>query len=246
MRDRLTFQHPADAIKGCGAQVCSTHAVVLEGAVGGGDPVSDDFADGVGIDADFVLGMGVGAQAQEVEEVVQVYLPVPLGVDVGGQIHAGKLSREALLAALSDHLFIMVIAAHGIVAQITQDTFGFFSAERLTTALVVDDRLGGKRVGRGDVEFAIQDRVAGRVFVDVGGAVADPLAGDEDREFDVELDLAHLERGRVPVPHEIADEPFIILNGFGALAVADPRGLCYGTVVAHIVNDADKAVVEHG
>ena len=57
----------------------------------------------------------------------------------------------------------------------------------------------------GDVEFAVKDRVAGRVFVDVGGAVADPLAGDEYGEFDVEFHLAHFKRGRVPVTHEVAD-----------------------------------------
>src|SRR5947207_2589465 len=52
---------------------------------------------------------------------------------------------------------------------------------------------------RRDVELVVEDRIARRIFVDVGGTVADPLPRDKDRQFDVILDLAHLERGRMAV-----------------------------------------------
>jgi hypothetical protein len=118
--------------------------------------------------------------------------------------------------------------------------------QHLAPALVVDGGLGGKLFGGGDVELPVEDRVAGGVFVDVGGAVADPLAGDEDGKLDVELDLAHLERGGVPVAHEVADQALVVLDVLGAGAVGDAGGLDDGGIVAHVVDDADEAVVKHG
>ena len=100
--------------------------------------------------------------------------------------------------------------------------------------------LGGR-----DVEFVVEDRIAGGVFVDVGGAVADPLPRDKDRQFDVVLDLAHLERRRVPVPHQIVDEAPVLADPPGAAPVGDARRLHDRAVVAHVVDDPDKAVVEH-
>ncbi len=100
--------------------------------------------------------------------------------------------------------------------------------------------------GFGHVELVVEDRVARGIFVHVGGAMADPLARHEDRQLHVVLDLAHLERRRVTVPHEIVDEAAILADLLGAAAVAHPRGLHDGGIVAHVVDDADEAVIEHG
>ena len=75
--------------------------------------------------------------------------------------------------------------------------------------------------------------------------MADPLARHEDRQLHVVLDLAHLERRRVAMPHEIVDETAILADLLGAAAVAHPRGLHHGGIVAHVVDDADEAVIEH-
>ncbi len=139
----------------------------------------------------------------------------------------------------------MVIAARGVAFEVFQHAGGFFAGQRFAPALIVDHRLRGEFVGFGDVEFAVEDRIARGVFVDVGGAVPDPLAGDKDGQFDVQLDLAHLERGRVPVAHQVADQPFVVLHRFGAFAVGHARRLTDRGIVAHIVDDADEAVVEH-
>ena len=61
----------------------------------------------------------------------------------------------------------------------------------------------------------------------------------------MQFDLAHLKGRRVPVAHEIADKPLIVLDRFGALAIADPRRLTDRRIVAHIVDNADKPVVQH-
>ena len=189
--------------------------------------------------------MGVGAQAQEVEQVVQVHLPVPLGVDIGGQVHPGQFPRQPLLALLRQHRLIVVIGAAGIGFQHFQHAGRFFARQHLAPALIVDRALRGQVFGCRNVELAVQDRIAGRVFVDVGGAVPDPLAGDKDRQLHMQLDFAHLEGRRMPVPHQIADQTFVIADMFGARAIGHARGLHDGGVIAHIVDHADKAVIQH-
>ena len=72
----------------------------------------------------------------------------------------------------------------------------------------------------------------------------DPLPGDENRQFDVKLDLAHLERGGVPVAHQVADQSGILLYPLGAAAIGDPGRLHDGVVISHVVDDADEAVIE--
>ena len=76
--------------------------------------------------------------------------------------------------------------------------------------------------------------------------MADPLAGDENRQLDVELDLAHLKRRRMAVAHQVIDQPGILVDFFGAAAIGNARRLHDGAIVAHIVDDAHKPVVEHG
>ena len=189
--------------------------------------------------------MGIGPQTQEVEQVVQVHLPVPLRIDIGGQVHPRQLARQALLAVLAQHLLIMVIGAAGVGFQHFQHARRLFARQHLAPALIVDGALRGQMFGGGNVELAVQDRIAGRVFVDVGGAVPDPLAGDEDRQLHMQLDLAHLEGRRMPVPHQIADQPLVIADMLGARAVRHARGLHDGGIVAHVVDHPDEAVIQH-
>jgi len=71
--------------------------VFLKGGPGEGDPFLDDFGDGPGVLADLPLGLGGEAELEEVEEVVQILLPVELGVEVQGKDHPGHLPGHALL-----------------------------------------------------------------------------------------------------------------------------------------------------
>src|SRR5262245_48753298 len=100
-------------------------------------------------------------------------------------------------------------------------------------------------LGLGDIEFVVEDGVARRVLVDVGGAMANPLPRHEDRQLHMVLDLAHLERRGVAVPHEIVDQPAVLADLLGAAAVAHARGLHDGGIVAHVVDHSDEAVIEH-
>jgi hypothetical protein len=59
------------------------------------------------------------------------------------------------------------------------------------------------------------------------------------------LDLAHLERGRVAVAHQIIDQPLILAELARAPAIGDAGGLHDCRIVAHVVDDPDEAVIEH-
>jgi hypothetical protein len=74
----------------------------------------------------------------------------------------------------------------------------------------------------------------------------DPLPRDKDRQFYVVLDLAHLERRRMAVSHQIVDEPLVLTDLAGAAAVGHAGRLHDRCVVAHVIDDADKSVIENG
>ena len=105
--DRFARQHALDHVEPAGRERDRVHPVVAEGLVGRRHPAQDDLVeDHVGIGADLVLGVGVGPQRQEVQQVVQVDLPVELRVVVDRQRRARELAGEAgtvgvLLLAIS-------------------------------------------------------------------------------------------------------------------------------------------------
>ena len=45
--------------------------------------------------------------------------------------------------------------------------------------------------------------------------------------------------------HKVADQPGILADPPGATAIGDARGLYHRGVVAHVVDDAHKTVVQH-
>src|SRR5579875_2183794 len=75
--------------------------------------------------------------------------------------------------------------------------------------------------------------------------MADPLSRYEDRQLHVVLDLAHLEGRGMPMAHQIVDEPAILGHLLRAPAIGHARRLDHGAVVAHIVDDANEAVIKN-
>ena len=73
----------------------------------------------------------------------------------------------------------------------------------------------------------------------------DPLPGDEDRQLHVQLQLAHLERRGVPHAHQVIDQAAIGADLPGAAAIGDARGLHDRGIVAHVVDHAHEAAIEH-
>jgi hypothetical protein len=92
--ERLARQRAAHHVELVAAQAGAADAVVVEGLPSVRDPRLHQVGHHLGVDADLVLGVGVDAQAEEVEEVVEVDLPVPLGVVVEREVHPGELAGE--------------------------------------------------------------------------------------------------------------------------------------------------------
>src|SRR4051794_21065700 len=49
----------------------------------------------------------------------------------------------------------------------------------------------------------------------------------------------------MPVPHQVADEPPVLRDPLGALAVRHARGLDDGLVGAHVINHPDEPVIQN-
>ena len=121
-----------------------------------------------------------------------------------------------------------------------------FALDNRAAALAIRRGLHRQVLRVRDVELLIEDRVARRVFVHIRRAMPDPLPRHKDRQLYVVLDLAHLERRRMAVAHQIIDQPLVLTDLAGAAAVGDAGRLHDRRVVAHVIDDADKPVIENG
>ncbi len=61
----------------------------------------------------------------------------------------------------------------------------------------------------------------------------------------MQLQLAHLKRGRVVMPHKVSDQTTVLVHPPGPCPVGDTRGLDDGRVGAHVVDDSHEAIVEY-
>jgi hypothetical protein len=74
--------------------------------------------------------------------------------------------------------------------------------------------------------------------------MSEPLARHENRRTDAKLDFAHLERRGVDMTQKVTDQPAIFIDAFGTNPIRHPSGLNDGVVGTHVVDDADKTIVE--
>ena len=148
--------------------------------------------------------------------------------------------------SMVEQLCVVVVGPGGVLGEKLLHPRCVLRGDQLPTALPVALRLGRDHVRVGYVELPVQDGVAGGIFVDVGRAVADPLPGHEDRQLDVQLDLAHFKRSRVVVAHQVAYQHPVGGAYLGPPAVGYPGCLDNGPVVAHVIDDSDESVVEPG
>jgi len=192
--------------------------------------------------ADLPLRVRVHPKREETEEVVEVHLPVPLGVERQRQVDAGQLPGEIVLQQG------LVGRVGGVLLLLEKVEDAALELPRhlgVVAALLVVGRLPPDLRRRGHVELVGHDAVAAGDLVEPRRPVADPLAGDEDRQLAVELEHDVLERRRVPVPHQVVDEPGILPDGLRAGPVGHARGLDDARVAAHVVDQPHEATVQN-
>ncbi len=227
----------------------AVEAVVVEGFECDGADGFDEFVHGIGVDADFFLCVLVHAEGEEVHDVVEVTLPVPFGIE-GDREDA---TREFAGYATLGHLGVVLVDVFCFVEEVEEVLSGV-EVDGFFTTLTVAGGLFADVVDGGAVEAVGHDGVASAVFVDVGGAVADPLAGDEDGHGDVEFEFDHFEGSGVAVTEEVADEPTVFGDFFGACAVGDAgglddggvAGLVFGDEAGHGIDEGNEAVLVDG
>ncbi len=215
--------------------------VLFEGLEGQGRHGLDDGRHRVAVGADLVLGVPVDPQPEEVKEIVEVDLPVHLGVEAQGEVDAGELPGylvfEQLLVVVVDELLVLLEHADDLLLQLSGH---LVVAATLPVAAALLPHLVAAR----QVELVAHDAVAAADLVQACGAVADPLAGHEDRHLDVEGEDHLLEGAGVTVPEQVVDERPVFADGFGPVAVRDAGGLDDAGVAAEVVDEAHEAVVE--
>ena len=102
-----------------------------------------------GIDANLVLRVCIGTQAQEAHQIVQVGLPVPLRIGGKRQVDARELAGEAVAVGIDagsalvliQHPGVAVVAALAIGAQQVEHARRLVAGERVAAALPVRGRL---------------------------------------------------------------------------------------------------------
>jgi hypothetical protein len=181
------------------------------------------------------------------QQVVQIDLPVPLRIGRERQRDPRQLARQrrAFRLLLIEQRLIDREAVRRRLVERLARRLGLIGAEGHAAALSVGGGLRRHMLRLGNVELPVEDRIARRILVHVGGAVPDPLPRHEDRQLHMQLDLAHLEGRRMRVAQQVADQPAVVSRRLRPAAIADPRRLHDGRVVAHIVDHAHETVIEH-
>ncbi len=216
--------------------------MLLEGLEGQWADRTDHGGHDVAVRADLVLGVPVQPQAEEVEEVVEVDLPVHLGVEAERQVDACQLARDAVL----EQGLVVLVGAVLVGSQRADHPLGRCRLHRPLASLAVARALGAHLDGARQVELVAHHRVASADFVEPGGTVADPLTRHEDRHLHVEGEDHLLERAGVAVAQQVVDEGSILAHGLGALPVRYPRRLDDARVPSEVVDEPHEAVVENG
>ena len=155
-------------------------------------------------------------------------------------------SRGGSVPVLVEQFSVVVVGPGGVLDEKLLHPRCLLRRDQPLSALPVALRLGRDHIRVRYVELAVQDGVAGGIFVDIGRAVPDPLPGHEDGQLDVQLDLAHFKRSRVVVAHQVAYQRPVGGAYVGTVAVGYSGCLHDGSVVAHVIDDSDESVVEPG
>src|SRR5579864_8427811 len=97
----------------------------------------------------------------------------------------------------------------------------------------------------GDIKLLIKNRIARRIFVDIGCSVTNPLTRNEDGEFYVKLNLTHFKRSGVRMAEEILNKSPIFRPFFSPFAIGNASRLNNSTIISHIINHSHKTMIQY-
>jgi hypothetical protein len=187
------------------------------------------------------LGVGVQAEFQEPEQVMEVYLPVPLGIKRQGQIDPGQLAGyppvyEGAVLAIGPPLPFFHSGP---------DLSGKNGAGKVPPALFIVPALKSYVLIVGDVKIVLHHRITSGYFVEPGCTVTDPLAGYKDGKFDMKGQYNLFKRRGMLLPQEVVNKPPILPVGLGSGPIGDPGRLNHPVITSQIIHKTNKALVQH-
>ena len=187
--------------------------------------------------------MRIHPQSKEVEEVVQIDLPVPLRIGGEGEVDprefAGDIFGQQPAVGIGRFRPQLLPAVDRAAIEVAGGGVHL-------PALIVQAALIGELLVVRFVEQQRQETVAGAEFVDGRRAVSNPLSRDEHRHGAVKLELDHLARRRMRVAPQIAHETARLADAARAGPVADASRRLHVGIRAHVVDERDESVVEDG
>ena len=199
-------------------------------------------ADRLGVLANLPLGVRVHPQVQEVQQIVQIDLPVRLGIGRSGR----SLRACSRATPSSSRCWYTCRACSCSSASAAESSAPAAGSRKPSLPWRLCGGLQPPAVGRGGLRGVDGDRIARAGLVDRGHAVPNPLPPAVHRHADQQFHLGHLEGRGVPVPHQVADQRAIVGDVPRAGRVAHPGRLDHRMIVAHHVDQADESVVEDG
>ena len=156
-RDLLALHHPLHDGERALRKRHGVEAVLLEGLRRSRGPALQHVQHRLGIDPISYWACGSGAHAEKMHEVVEIDLPVPLGIEIEAQVHPRQFAGETLLRlidaravlALVQHLGIVVVDLGGIPFRIFNTRAASAPLQDIAAALAVGGGLPASCAGAG-------------------------------------------------------------------------------------------------
>lgn len=183
--------------------------MLFEGFPGEGGNRLGALGHGFGEDSDFILSVVVESEGEEMEEIVEIDLPIPLGIEGEWQVVSGDFSGEALF----DHLLIVLVDGGLVLLHFLDHGLGVVE-DFVVSGLFVVGALAPHFLDAWDVEFVLHDGISAADFIESCGSMSDPLSCNEDGHFAVEGELDLFEGRGVFVSEEIVDEASVLSVAF--------------------------------
>jgi hypothetical protein len=215
-------------------------AVALERGAAPGRYLPGYLEEHLRVTAYFQLRVGVQTEFQEPEQVMEVYLPVPFGVQGQGQIDPGQFTGHALIYECA----VIAVSPPLALLQPGPDLPGEGGVQGFSPALLVVRTLEGYIPAFGDVKIVFHHRIAAGYFVEPGGTVTDPLAGHKDGELYVKSEYDLLKRRCMFVPQKIVDKPRVFPVGPGPGPIGDTGRLNHPFIPSQVVHKPDKSLIQ--
>lgn len=242
-RVSFTLEHGFDCFHLTFTELLSSKLMLLECLGCDRTYLSHQVKNGLCVDSDLILCMGIKAELQEVEQIMEVHLPVPFGVEAQGKIDSAEFPRDTHI----QEFLVGIIAPLLVFAKNGENLFShlwidWLSGSSLLVVITLEIDMGGI----GLVALITHDTVPSADLIHPACTVADPLPGNENRHLHMEGEVYLFKGGCMVVSQEVVDQALVLSVGLGTTPVGDPCTLYDSLITSQVVNQAYKTMIKYG